>query len=389
LDNNLTKILLLAPGISIHSQRFLQMLLDLGHAVTLVDTHNPKPQRGKYYQFIPLPSTRFEYSKIRGSTRLSYWFKLAKLRLIWQTVKPDLVHVHWVDQRAFLCAQARLHPLILTCWGADINSHFEKPITESRHRSQTVQALSAADHITADADEVLERCQMLVGHSVPTSIFYFGINFNKFKSGYQAERLDWRKKYNIADDVPVFLSVRRPIRQMGHDYILRAFAEFVKTGNSQAVIVFVRFLSQNSEYEDELNQLAFEYGIQENIIWVDGVEYDKLPLLYAAIDYVINYPIHDGLPVSLFEAVACKKPILTANLMAYADVLKKGDFIVIPPENVEALAAAIHNVVTMPQEKLSSQIQDNYTLIKQIADERECYYKLEQTYINLISAHKQ
>ena len=102
--------------------------------------------------------------------------RMAPLRIAWRYVQlralrkrivPDITHVHWADSRALACRLAGFSPLVLTCWGSDINCYFRP---EARRRSLWMirATLAAVDHIFADSPQLIERCRTLAGRPVPS-----------------------------------------------------------------------------------------------------------------------------------------------------------------------------------------------------------------------------
>jgi len=384
------KILLLAPGESIHSRRFLQMLLDRGHQVTLVDFHDPIPQGCLSYRFIAYPKPFKQLSgKYRSLRYFASWVERMKLKHIWKMVKPDIVHVHWIDGRAEQCGKAGLHPLILTCWGSDINNLFESKCQDEHYLHQTITALSCADYITADTNQVLERCNTLVGKELKSGLFYFGIDFNRFHPNIPSkEVIIFKENFNIPLNAKIILSIRRLVPMLGHEHILRAFSSLISQINDEFVLIFHHYLGKNSAYEYKLKKLADNLGISQNIIWLEGIRDDQMPELYSSADLIINFPDYDGLPVSLFEAAACKKMIVTNNLIAYKEILEKSNFTVVPVGDTSQLASAMKTVFLTPDSLKNKQVEENYEYILQIADQRKCVSKLEKVYIDLISHEK-
>ena len=86
--------------------------------------------------------------------------------------------------------------------------------------------------------------------------------------------------------------------------------------------------------------------------WVDDVPLAELPAIYAMADVVVNFPSMDAFPVTLMEAAACGRPIVTGLLPAY-----RGSFVekyskVVPPGDSAALAdALVAEVNGDPREK--------------------------------------
>src|SRR5947209_2461077 len=123
------KVMKIAPWYSIHSIRPLNWLLKYGHEVIFVGSKDPNPESRERYRFIPYPFARGArvYRKILGpkrGDRVVDWMLASLLHRIWRGARPDIVHVHYVDQCAYHCAKGGLSPLLLTVWGSDINQHF-------------------------------------------------------------------------------------------------------------------------------------------------------------------------------------------------------------------------------------------------------------------------
>lgn len=375
--------MLIAPSRATHSQRLLQMLLDDGHSVTFIDYQNPQPESADRYTFIelskhPLPRwVRTNYLRIVWKN----WTVALNLRRVWKKIQPDVVHVVDIEKRAYRCALARIHPLILTSFGSDINDLFEKDDQGSRQWKEVARALQTADHITADSYQVLERCEFIAGRFLNKSLFYFGIDLELFKPRNVGETQALRSKLGIPSGAKVILSARRFIPKMRQDIVLRAFAEILKC-NLKVVLVYRRF-GVLVEYEDELRVLAKQLGIANQIIWVDEMDYEQIPLLYNLANVIVNVPEQDGLPVTLFEASACMKPVITTDLPAYQEFLSAGEYIRVPVGDVAKLAEAI-KLVLADNKSLIEQLGKNYELVLKTANQKKCLSGLNLIYSQAI-----
>jgi glycosyltransferase involved in cell wall biosynthesis len=56
---------------------------------------------------------------------------------------------------------------------------------------------------------------------------------------------------------------------------------------------------------------------------------------------VINFPQHDGFPVTLLEAAACQRAVICSRLETYTGVIPDENITWVPANNSRALAAAI------------------------------------------------
>ena len=378
-------VLLIAPGISVHSQRFLQMLLDAGHTVTLVDSHNPKPEGAERYAFVPYPGMfGLERLGLRTVNRLGHRIKAVRLKSIWKRATPDVVHVHWVDQRAYHCALAGVHPMVLTCWGSDINNLFDSNNRDTEHRARVTRALVHADHITADSKEVLDRCERLVGRKLNSSPFYFGIDLEKFRPGYVEEAATLRTRLGIAASAKVVLSTRRLVPLMQHEKVLRAFAKAVKQTVTDAVILFNRYLSTDREYRTQLKSLADSLGISDRVVWMDGIDNKEMPVVLAASDVVVNFPDRDGFPVSLFEAAACKRAVITGSLKAYDGVFDDA-FISVPPNDEPGLCDAIKHCLTEDADQRNQRTESAFARVHEVGSQSASMKDIEAVYEQAVS----
>jgi glycosyltransferase involved in cell wall biosynthesis len=390
------KILMLAPGMSVHTQRIIAMLLEAGHSVTLVAQQDPLPEGVAHYEFIRFPGIRgihrIKYSWVASLERL---IRIAQMRMIWRRTRPDVVNVQGVDLRAFYCASAGLRPLVLTCWGTDINCLFglktDDPSYRTRlieimsakgtipadiaplmhkHRKRIAKALAAADSITVDSPLVSSRCEALVGRKLPIRLFYFGVDFGRFRPGYAQEAAALRRKLGIPATAKVILSARLIQPLNGHDHLLRAFATLTRDPRLPAsALVLKRYLCCQEEVA-RLATLVEELGVSSSVHWLDEVPYDHMPAQYAMADVIVNYPEQDAFPVTFFEAAACKRPVITSNLPAYENVF--GDsFLTIPPKDVPALCHALRQCLTEDDSQTRKRVEKAYAIACEVGDRRQ------------------
>jgi glycosyltransferase involved in cell wall biosynthesis len=335
------KVMLLAPG-KTHSYKILRMLLDSGHNVIFLGDDNLLSKKYPGYRFFYYPAGASRYkSKFSTVNQLIDLLRHLYLKAIGIIIKPDIVHVQMIDIRAFECVWANLHPLILTAWGSDINYLTVPEFYNKIYVKKILRALSLTDHITADTDDILQKCESFIGHKSSSSLYYIGIDFTLFKPGYLQEAQNLKRAIGIPQDHKVILSVRAFKPKLGHHLILGAFAQLVAEPRFRNThLVFKRFNAFSNKYEDRIKLQLKGLGLENLVTWIDAVPDEEMPILYAMSDVVVNYPEMDGFPVSFLEAAACKRPVVSAILPAYADTFPEGSFWMVPPNNIHELAGA-------------------------------------------------
>ena len=373
-------LLITSEVMDMHTERLVQMLLNAQYQVILLARDNPLTMGNENFRFL-------RYRPFH----LSDWFRPYRLRklliervnamylwFVWMKVRPDIVHTIYVGQGAYYCALARLSPLVFTALGSDINDAFER--NNPAWQARVTKTLLAADYLTADTPEVLQRCTELTGRSLPSGLFYFGIDLELFKHRSTEETLPLRQKLEIPRNAKIILSPRRLTHKMKHDIVLQAFSDYLQSIHGNAFLIFRKFGFFSIQVEKDLKTLASGLGVQNQVIFVDEMPYEELPLLYSLADVIVNVPEQDGLPVTLFEASACQVPVITSNLSSYQEFLDKGNYICVDVGDIKGLTVAMKRVLGDRNTKLKAALKINYELILQVADEKQNFSNLENIY---------
>ncbi len=328
------KVLVLSSGISVHTERFLGWLTQFENQVWLSD-YSPlkKPILG--VNFIPYPSVPGWIGKVN---RLARFYRILKLKKIALVLQPDIIHEHYVDSRAIDCMEARLHPLVLSCWGTDINAWFDSN-KSPRARQRIGAALRSAQHVFGDAPYILERAAQLAEKALPSSLLYFGISIEKFRSVSESARASIRSSLKIPQDAIVFFSIRLWNYNYNHQLIIQAFAQALPRLPKPAYLLLKpSYPLESIEFTEMIKQMVNDLNIGQQIVWLPYIDYAQIPDYYAASDVILNYPSRDGMPVSFFEAAAAGKALVSSNLPAYQGVGLDAFFDFVPSDNVDSLA---------------------------------------------------
>lgn len=336
----------MAGPFSVHTTRQVDWMLDRGQEVVLISDRDIHPEGRKHYRFIHQPVVRgarfcrwllpkrWAEGILEGLHIVQYRFWLA-------VVRPEVVHVNWVDEIAYYLARAGAWPLLLTIWGSDVNRFFQ-PDFEARRWRYVVGALARATLVIADARDMIAKCALLTGKTVRVEMLALGIDTGLFRPGHGENVPQWRRSLAIPDGAKVVVSIRALDHIYGHDLILSAFARALPEIGGNAVLLYRRYNpDEKGECERQLRRRAEELGILDRVRWMDSVPYARLPEIYALADLVVNYPEIDAFPVSFIEAAACGRPVLTGRNAAYEGTFAEEFFRMVPPNDVPALAGAL------------------------------------------------
>ena len=159
-----------------------------------------------------------------------------------------------------------------------------------------------------------------------------GIDTEKFRPDPEA-RQRWRAEWNIAASEKLIGVVGRLDPMKDYPNFLRA-AAIVKTTNPAARFIAVGDGPEN--YRQELQALAQQLDLQQQIIWAGGQ--NDMPAVYNALDIFCSSSSSEGFPNVIGEAMACGVPCVVTQVGDAPEIVGATG-IVVPPQNPEALAA--------------------------------------------------
>lgn len=149
---------------------------------------------------------------------------------------------------------------------------------------------------------------------------------------------DVRAELGIGDSFMV-LSTGRLAEQKGLEYLIRA-AVLLRRELPAARVV----LAGDGPLRDELTRLVVDLGLEDTVS-VLGYRSDVGDLL-AAADLVVLPSLWEGLSISLLEAMAAGKPVVTTSIGSNREVTNDGETaVLVSPKDAVGLAAAIRSLM--------------------------------------------
>jgi glycosyltransferase involved in cell wall biosynthesis len=139
------------------------------------------------------------------------------------------------------------------------------------------------------------------------------------------------------------------IEVKGHEYLVEAYAILLRQGTSNFRCTFYG----EGTLRTKLENLIKEKGLTGHIEMPGSIPHEKLMEKYRSkqIDIVVLPSIvtpegeHEGIPVSLMEAMAYDVPVISTNTGAIPELLADGAGIIVSEKNPEALAKAIGSLL--------------------------------------------
>ncbi len=141
--------------------------------------------------------------------------------------------------------------------------------------------------------------------------------------------------------------IGRLANEKGVDIFLRAAARvLVELPTTKFVVV------GEGPDREKLESLIDELKIRESVSMLG--RRDDMPSVYASLDIMVSASRREGLPIAILEGMASRRPIIATAVGAVPTVVLDGRTgVLLPPENIEALASEIATLLREPARRMS------------------------------------
>jgi glycosyltransferase involved in cell wall biosynthesis len=166
-------------------------------------------------------------------------------------------------------------------------------------------------------------------------VYHHGLDFSEFP-------------FTLADRQPDrVIAVGNFKKAKGFDYLLRA-GKLLKDRGTPFTIEMVG----DGEQRQELEQLAAELGITDQVIFRGWLPFDQVRtvMTHAAILVHPSAGLGDGVPNVIKEAIALGTPVVASDVSGIPEALAGGQHgLLVPPRDSAGLADAIERLLASPQ----------------------------------------
>ena len=159
------------------------------------------------------------------------------------------------------------------------------------------------------------------------------------------DRID-RPMFNGNPSGKTVAAMGRLAPQKRFDHLIHAFAHCVASHSDWSLVI----VGEGPE-RMRLEALSVHLGIGERVTLL-GCLSDPFPVLRKADLFVLSSR-YEGFPNALVEAMACRLPVISTDCPSGPrDIIRDGvDGILVPPDDVAALANAMDRLMADPQER--------------------------------------
>jgi glycosyltransferase involved in cell wall biosynthesis len=274
-------------------------------------------------------------------------------------LEPDLVHAHWLPEFGWMAAREGLRPLVVSAWGSDVLG------VRGLGRWRSRQALGGAELVLADSAH-LARATSDLGGGVRVEVVRWGLDLDRFSPGDSAAA---RASLGLPPDGPLVVSVRGLDPLYNPDLLLEAFERLRRRRPDARLLL--------KSPGDGAAPTA------ERVTMLGNVPVEQMPDVYRAADVVVSLASSDSSPRSVWEALACGRPVVVSDLPWAREELDHGRHALLTPLDADAVADALERAL---EEPLAG--AEGRALAQETLDRAACSERIDTLYRSVVSAEE-
>jgi glycosyltransferase involved in cell wall biosynthesis len=256
-----------------------------------------------------------------------------KIKSIIKQFKPDIVHTHTSKPGAigrWAAANCKVPVVVHTFHGHVFHSYFSPLKTRmyieiERRLAQRSSKLIAISPI--QKKELVETYRIAPENKV--EVIPLGLDLDPFRTDNAAKRLSFRKEFGLADEEIVIGIIGRLAPIKNHRLFIDA-VKFLQKASSRPVKAFI---IGDGECRQELEYYCKNLHI--GFSKPEAPDFDQ-PIIFtswrtdidtvnAGLDIIALTSLNEGTPVSIIEAQASAKPIVSTVCGGIRDVVMEGE----------------------------------------------------------------
>jgi glycosyltransferase involved in cell wall biosynthesis len=266
----------------------------------------------------PIVIPEMQRSINRKNDRIAY----KKIKDIIKEFQPDVVHTHASKAGTLgrLAANKMKVPVVVhTFHGHVFHSYFGKAKTTFYKNIERYLAKKSTKII---AISEIQKNELSLKHKIckpeKIEIVPLGFDLSRFQENIEEKRKSFREKYKIAEDEIAIGIIGRLVAIKNHKMFLDVVANIMAKTTKKVRFFIIGDGEEKESLKNYCTQfnLAFTEWNDENKVatitftsWLKDIDW-----VNAGLDIITLTSLNEGTPVSLIEAQASNKPIVTTNV---------------------------------------------------------------------------
>ena len=288
--------------------------------------------------------------------------------------KIDIVNAHWILPNGFIASvvsKLTEVPVVSTLPGSDVYMADRNNLYRymAKFAAETSSAISSnSPQLLEDLAQICEKLGTKKGSIQKKSFpIMYGTDPKKL---YPTTKnvLKIRKKLNIKKENLVISSVGRLVSKKGYKYLIEAAPTVIKKNRDVVFMIF-----GEGDQRQELEQRVRELKLEQYFRFPGWVKYDEM-LYYQNLGDIFVLPSIrdeegnlDDQSVSVVEAMACAKPVVTTDFPGYKIVIENGkNGYLVPEKRSDLIAKALIDISTSKTKMVSMSKRSRHLVVNNL-----------------------
>lgn len=267
-----------------------------------------------------------------------------KIKKIIKEFKPDIVHTH-ASKAGALGRLAAYHckvPVIVhTFHGHVFHSYFGKIKTKIFTLLEKYLASKSTKIIAISDQQKKDLLYYKICKPEKIEVIPLGFDLKKFKEKQEEKSIQFREKYKVKKTDVAIGIIGRLVPIKNH----RLFIDIINMVKKRSTKNIKAFIIGDGELKEEIQQYIKKTGLKysekdaldSDVIFTSWIK--SIDIAYAGLDIIMLTSLNEGTPVSLIEAQAAGKPIVSTNVGGIEDIVIKDETALLSNlDNIEQLA---------------------------------------------------
>jgi glycosyltransferase involved in cell wall biosynthesis len=286
----------------------------------------------------------------RSLNPLSDFFAYRRILALMRSYKPDIVHTHASKAGAIgrLAARRAGVPIIVHTFHGHVFKGYFGSVKTGLFK--WIERYLAARSTAIVAISALQKIELTQSYSIcaaeKTHVIPLGFDLQRFTEQQEEKRKNFRQRYSIPDSTLAIGIIGRLAPIKNHYLFLDAVDAVLKKTDRALCALIIGDGETRQALETYLK--TKEVRTREAVVFAGWIK--EVDVALAGLDLVALSSTNEGTPVSLIEAQAAGKFIVSTNVGGISDILHKGSGLLSEPGDDQAfinnLLIAVHDYET-------------------------------------------
>jgi glycosyltransferase involved in cell wall biosynthesis len=336
-----------------------------------------------------------QYVTIKGMGRsinpLSDYFAYQELKKLIRSYQPDIVHTHAAKPGALgrLAAFSEKVPAIVhTFHGHVFHSYFNS--AKSKFFINTERYLGKkSDAIIAISNQ--QRKELVTEFKIAPAekfrVVPLGFDLDRFRTGQEEKRKKFRTEFNVQDDEIAIGIIGRLVPVKNHYLFLKAIKHVFDHSSKKVKSFIIGDGETRKDLESVAKEVSVSFSTENSAEHTSPLVFTSwrsdVDIINAGLDIVCLTSFNEGTPVSLIEAQAANKPIVSTRVGGIADIVVEGQTALLADvQETEKFSDHVLQLVEngalrkKMSEKSHEHIMERFSYQRLVNDMSRLYYEL-------------